>query len=1169
MIRNLWRALPLVLLLFIRNPQLCAANPFEEYVRSTPWLSPADEQTKFILPPGFEIQLVASEPEIAKPISTCFDARGRLWVAETRVYPFESASDKTPRDTIRILSNFGEDGRAHTIETFADGLNTPDAVAPFKDGAIVFSIPNIVRLEDRDGDGQAEKHDVLFGPFACRDTHNMANNFRRGFDGWLYGGHGVANDTSVKGVDGHEVKMKGATFRFRPDGSRIEKVGDGQVNVFGICFDPLGNVFSSDCHSSPIYQVLYGAFYPMFGKPDDGLGFGPTMMRHTHGSTAIAGLAEYDDNRWPAEFRGNMFLGNVMTSRINRDRLSESGSTKIAHEMPDLVSTSDPWFRPVDVQLGPDGALYVADFYNRIIAHVEVPLNHPGRDRTSGRIWRIVYRGPDGKLALRARRDLSKVSVVEEGAALDDANFPYALTALNHLVDRGGDEVIGIFRAVLRAPQRPPIARALALWGLERLNGLAAEELTLALHDNDRLLRTHGMRILTERKELDAKERDAAVAGLQDPDAFVARTAADALARHPRKEYVAPLLALRKRAPAEDTHLTFMARKALRDQLLDSSVFGAIARQTWSEEDAKAIADIAIAVPSAEAANYLLGFVQKFGANADALVAQLRHIARYVSALGVDAIAEFTRAKFADDLEFQVDQFHGIMRGLNERGLAISPIVNDWGADLAWALLDPSSQKKLAWTNTPIPGVENQANPWFVQNRPSGDGNRAAPFLCSLPPGGESLTGVLRSAVFNIPSRLAFWVAGHDGPPETQASGKNLVRLRDVVSDEIIAQSPAPRNDLAQEVQWDLSKYHGRQGVIEIVDTDTRGAFAWIAAGRFEPPVAPIPVTSPSTLGQRLKTAADLAGTLKLHALEMPLAAIARDAAVDVEARTAAVRALLALNPREQLGVAAAILNDPSVPVERRSEIGRTVGEQNSAEARNLLTEALRTAPQRLQSALAQGLVSTAEGAEALLQAVSDGHAPAQLVADRVIKEKVLAVRPGAAPRLALLTAHLKPASERLQKIIEERRDGFLRSKPRADAGRQVFISTCAVCHSVNGEGGNIGPQLDGAGNRGLERLCEDILDPNRNVDRIFRYSVITLADGTVVSGLLRREEGALLVLADPTGKELTVRQQEIRERTESDTSLMPEIFADTIAAPDFYNLMAYLLSTKSARQDR
>ncbi len=262
------------------------------------------------------------------------------------------------------------------------------------------NIPNIYLMRDTDGDGRADTREVFYGVFGNRDTHGMTNAFTWGFDGWIYACHGLSNDSQVQGNDHRPIRMNsGNTYRMRPDGSHAEYFTHGQVNPFGLAFDPLGNLYSCDCHSRPVYQLIRGAWYPSFGKPDDGVGFGPEMVTHDHGSTGIGGISFYAADQFPEAYRGTVFLGNVVTNRINHDRIEWHGSSPKGIEQPDFVWSEDNWFRPVDIELGPDGALYVADFYNRIIGHYEVPLTHPGRDRERGRIWRIVYKGTDGKPA--------------------------------------------------------------------------------------------------------------------------------------------------------------------------------------------------------------------------------------------------------------------------------------------------------------------------------------------------------------------------------------------------------------------------------------------------------------------------------------------------------------------------------------------------------------------------------------------------------------------------------------------------------------------------------------------------------------------------------------------------------------------------------------------------
>jgi putative heme-binding domain-containing protein len=1144
-----------------------AADPFAENVRTTPWLSPAEEQRTFHLPPGFEIQLFAAEPDILKPMNMAFDAKGRLWVTVTQEYPFPAPTNRIGRDMIKVLEDTDHDGRADKITTFADGLNIPIGIYPWRGGCIAWSIPHIWWLEDTDGDGRADKREVLYGPLGWeRDTHGLNSSFARGFDGWLYATHGYNNDTTVRGKDGHEVKMNsGNTYRMRLDGSRIEQNTWGQVNPFGLCFDALGNLYSADCHSEPVYQLLRGGYYPSFGKPDDGLGFAPSMIFHGHDSTAICGIYYVADDLWPEEYRDNLFSGNVMTSRVNRDAVTFHGSSPLANARPDFVVTDDPWFRPVNLALGPDGALYVADFYNRIIGHYEVPLNHPGRDRTSGRIWRIVYRGAEGQLKVRPRRDISEAPAEELVQALNDPNLTFRTLATDQLTDRVGAAVVPMIKSALRDDKAGTFLKIHGLWALQRLGALDEKLLSAAAQDRDRAVRVHAMRIFADTPKLSPLLHKLMLAGLKDPDRLVQRCAAEALSLHPAYEHITPLLVLRQRVPTNDTHLLYVVRKALRDQLIPDENFSRLVAGRLREADAQVIADVALGVKSAPAGAFLLEHVQRSALDRDTLGRCLRHAARYVPESSLDSLAQIARSRCAEDPDRQLALFTSIQKGLDQRGAAPSPTLKSWGTALAEKLLASIDPDALVWVNMPLEGVANLANPWFLQKRASADGDRKSLFLCSLPPGGESLTGVLRSKAFPIPPKLTFWLAGHDGFPDKPPQKRNFIRLRRAGTQEVCAEAFPPRNDTAQKVTWDLGQHAGQQGFLEVTDGDTGSAYAWLAVGRFDPPVVPLPSVNPSLVAQRQQAAAELAARLELASLEPQLTAIVAGQSGDPEARAAAARALLALRPGSPFSAVALLLADTAIPLALRDKIGQALTDPSPRSAQRVLLEALQAASYRAQARLAQALASHPEGGEALLQTVAEGKVSPRVLLERPVRDKLIAVRPDdGAMRIGQLTKGLAPAADQPQKLIERRRKSYDPALANSVEGARVFTQNCAACHSLGGQGGNVGPQLDGIGHRGLERLCEDVLDPNRNVDRAFRTTLFTLADGDLVSGLFRREEGELVVLADATGKEITIPKRQIAERRESDNSLMPENFGEIISPEDFAHLLAFLLSKGS-----
>ena len=1167
-----------------------AENDFAAIIRKTEPLTPAQEQKTFHLPPGFEIQLVASEPEISKPINMAFDVKGRLWITQSREYPFPVLPiEKEGRDKVQILENFDANGKAQKIHAFADGLNIPIGLYPFKNGVIGFSIPNIYYFQDTDGDGRSDKKELFLSRFGFeKDTHGLTSHFSRGYDGWLYADHGFNNDSTLTAKDGSSIKLNsGNTYRIKIDGSHIEQFTWGQVNPFGLMFDPLGDLWSSDCHSSPLYLLLRGGYYPSFGKPTDGLGFAPNICEHSHGSTAIAGMVFYAATNFPAEFRDNTFVGNVMTCRINRDSFVEHGSTRIAKEEPDFLSSDDPWFRPVDLQLGPDGAIYVADFYNRIIGHYEVPLDNPGRDRERGRIWRIVYKGEKKAPANTTQNALALPADGKQLVAeLANSNIARRMLAMNQLADHFNPNVRQLLRKGISAAQkkadrnsaqpRDDFFVAHALWILHRADDLDDPTLIKAAGKMSALVRVHALRIITDRgiqRQIDPGKENLLLpfsltnfvhASIHHRNAFVRRSAAETLGVWQDRGILRVLLDARRNADAEDSELIYVIRMSLRNQLQRDRAFADLGE--LSETDSRAIADVALGIKTAESARFFLNHVQKYSEEQTRLADYLRHIARYADS-GLDQLVTFAEKNFASDLDFQVALFKSVQEGSAQRGIELGQPFHAWGARLAGQLLLSIDEKSLDWRNSPAKGGHT-TNPWFLQVRPSADGDKTSLFFCSLPPGGESLTGILRSKPFAIPAKLSFFMAGHDGFPEKPPSKKNLIRLRDVETQKIIASTPPPRNDLAQLFTWNLADYAGRKGSLEIVDGNTGHAFAWIAVGRFDPQVVLMPKVIPNQVDQRQQAAAELASALSLHELEPQLTQMLDDGDANLDARAAAAKALAKLNPTPHLDHFEKLLENVETPEKLREKIVETLAEINSDHTRTALLKVLPNAPHKLQVQIALALASNAEGANALLNSAEQGKLSARLIQENSVRERLGASKnTEIKTRAEALVSRLAPLSAEKQKLIDERRAKFAEAETDVESGVKIFTQNCMVCHQLDRQGAVVGPQLDGVGGRGADRLIEDILDPNRNVDRAFRTTLVVRKDGDVQSGLFRREEGEMVVLADSTGKEISIAKKDIKERRESESSLMPDNLAEVVTPEDFNNLIAFLLSkgTKAA----
>jgi putative heme-binding domain-containing protein len=487
--------------------------------------------------------------------------------------------------------------------------------------------------------------------------------------------------------------------------------------------------------------------------------------------------------------------------------------------------------------------------------------------------------------------------------------------------------------------------------------------------------------------------------------------------------------------------------------------------------------------------------------------------------------------------------------------------VRDWASELDERLFAAADRKSLEWRNFPIKGHDSP-DPWIVEKRHSADRNKEFEFICSLTPGGEKNTGELRSKSFTIPDKLSFFMAGHDGRPAKGPQGKNFIRLVDGDTHETLIQTGPPRNDVAQAFSWDLSKWAGKQGVIEIVDGDAGDAYAWLAVGRFEPEVVTVPKISPSQVDKLQQWAAEIAGTLHFEKYEAKLAELLEDGSADEDARAAGAKALSELSGPKHMDEFRKVVSSADESIKLRGKVAAVLGQINSPEAKATIVEALRTAPASLQTELALALASNREGAEALLEAVSEGKASARLLQQRKVKDHLTAAKPeNLAERLEKLTANLPTANEERDKLIAQRKAAFNLAKFSAAKGAEVFKQYCAVCHTLEGQGALIGPQLDGIGGRGVERLMEDVLDPNRNVDRSFWTTLLIMNDGDVQSGLYRRDEGEMVIIAQSSGKEISVPRKDIKERRTSQSSLMPDNFGEAIPKADFNDLIGFLLS--------
>jgi putative membrane-bound dehydrogenase-like protein len=366
---------------------------------STPVLKPADAEKKFSVPEGFEVRIFASEPDVINPVGMSWDERGRLWVAELYEYPLGAKEGQKPRDRIKILEDTDADGRADKVTVFADGFDLLTGLLVGNGGVYVGQAPDFLFLQDTNGDDKADKRTVLKTGFGLHDRHELLNGFAWGPDGWLYMTHGVFTYSKVKDPNDPNddgVKVDAAVGRYHPRTKKFEVFADGTSNPWGVDFDRAGNAFVSACVIDHLFHVAPGGLYVrQGGTPPNPYAYQllPSIVDHKHFRAAYAGVQVYQGNMYPEKYRGTIMMGNIHQSAINHDTLKPVGSSFVASTNRDFLVANDGWFRPVSSQVGPDGALWVMDWYDKYPCYQNANADPEGVDREHGRIWRVVYTG--------------------------------------------------------------------------------------------------------------------------------------------------------------------------------------------------------------------------------------------------------------------------------------------------------------------------------------------------------------------------------------------------------------------------------------------------------------------------------------------------------------------------------------------------------------------------------------------------------------------------------------------------------------------------------------------------------------------------------------------------------------------------------------------------------
>ncbi|MFT7512524.1 MAG: putative heme-binding domain-containing protein [Candidatus Omnitrophota bacterium] len=503
-----------LIVLAITASSLFAQNSLKDI----PDPNPDVQLSSFKVADGFKIELFAADPMIAKPVQMNWDEQGRLWVVSSRIYP-HIIPGQAAEDQVIVLEDTDGDGRADTSTVFADKLLVPTAIIPGDGGAYVGNSTELLHMKDTDGDGKADHTRVVLSGFGTEDTHHILHTLRWGMDGDLYMNQSIYIHSHIETPHGPRRLLAGGVWRFRPETMELEVFNRGLINSWGHDFNRWGQSFQTD------------------GAGGDGINyvFPGTVMATAHSAARIVrglnpgqpkqcGLCVVSGKHFPDAWQDRLITCDFRGNRINSFSLTESGSSYVSRKEEDLVSSSSVAFRPIDVRMGPDGALYIADWYNPIIQHGEVDFRDERRDHIHGRIWRVSAKD---RAALK-QPQLAGAPISELlDRLLSDAGFEREQA--RRLLKEQGSVRVKPFLDTWTNARQSEAERLEALWIYQNIRSINEPLLTQLLDAKDHHVRAAAVRVLSRWRKSIPSTPGMLEKAMRDPHAQVRLEAINAL----------------------------------------------------------------------------------------------------------------------------------------------------------------------------------------------------------------------------------------------------------------------------------------------------------------------------------------------------------------------------------------------------------------------------------------------------------------------------------------------------------------------------------------------------------------------------------------------------------------------------------------------------------------